>query len=936
MEFNVESSNSNELNLEYSGAISDFHKEEEDLKQVIETNDNFRNSYKKINFHYDTSVFPKGWRDIIQKMIDSKVDKNSLEWALLKNEQIQHLYATILSSHIESRNERLERVKKKENKSDWDIYSERESTPEKFEEFLLSDEWMQVLMNEINRHLDKDGQTYDNYKVTSEILELKLRTARFDKIYREYNLEYLVDWVDEKENKMRKSINTILDNVDDKIWNYLKAWWDKRWKWLLSNIDWLFNGEENWFSLDELQESDFNKDELRWLLKNKIQRYAGRVLKLRKRENIWQYLWNTELDLQLKSYLYIYGKFFYSEEFKKPWYELSNYESTLLEIFEAILHYDGKLEDVKNNKFLEKEKQAENARKEREKARIQEIAKRNKERNERTQSSRRMDMLNFGEVQTKSMDPNSATWPEIAAEANLWEKLSNYNLNIQESDISLQWKKEATFREAWKEFIGSHNDIKSLITQEQMRMLFDINSNTINHSALENFIKNNPLLKEKTPEEVKEIGIELSSFSSTFIKAENKLLEHSSEMKEKVNETVKTYAVWAVIDNIRDTFDSIPKWENPNLEWFKLNEDTPIWIEKTLDKTSGIIIYWTFNGTDVKIRYDLETGNLFMNSFLHRLSPDKISIWTSSSIDYPIWTIKPFNYVLNDYYKLPPRSTKNNAIQNWSQFWRGLWMNRTNHPIHLHNGNEQWNALQSDDLPKSKPAQRPAISTQIPKIDRSDIESRRSEAEELLNSQIDLIGEVIKNKTESQTQKNSAITKFMKTFNVISDSWQFSSWDFNKWSNLYDLIDIMEKTGDPEKGDIQALEYFNNTFMPKIMEYSWLNWWKRNEYQNKNNKKSEKVFNYEWDNKNILCLRDNTKDFNPNQFSWIANFESTQQLWFADLIKKNLIIWNETDWKLDIPKMEQFIKDIETVDKEVDKELDKDADKELEKQLANM
>jgi hypothetical protein len=60
MEFNVESSNRNELNLEYSGAISDFHKEEEDLKQVIETNDNFRNSYKKINFHYDTSVIPNG------------------------------------------------------------------------------------------------------------------------------------------------------------------------------------------------------------------------------------------------------------------------------------------------------------------------------------------------------------------------------------------------------------------------------------------------------------------------------------------------------------------------------------------------------------------------------------------------------------------------------------------------------------------------------------------------------------------------------------------------------------------------------------------------------------------------------------------------------------------------------------------------------------
>jgi len=67
------------------------------------------------------------------------------------------------------------------------------------------------------------------------------------------------------------------------------------------------------------------------------------------------------------------------------------------------------LEDVKNNKFLEKEKQAENARKQREKQRIQEIAKRNRERNERVQSSRKMDMLNIGEVQTKSIDPNSAT-----------------------------------------------------------------------------------------------------------------------------------------------------------------------------------------------------------------------------------------------------------------------------------------------------------------------------------------------------------------------------------------------------------------------------------------------------------------------------------------------------------------------------------------------
>jgi len=76
-----------------------------------------------------------------------------------------------------------------------------------------------------------------------------------------------------------------------------------------------------------------------------------------------------------------------------------------------------------------------------------------------------------------------------------------------------------------------------------MRILFDINSNTINHSALERFIKYNPLLKDITPDKVEEIRIKLSSFSSTFANAENKLLENSSKMKEKVNETVKTYAV---------------------------------------------------------------------------------------------------------------------------------------------------------------------------------------------------------------------------------------------------------------------------------------------------------------------------------------------------------------------------------------------------------
>jgi len=60
MEIKVESSNSNELNSDLNDAISDFHEEEKNLKEIIKNGDNFRNSYRKINFHYDTSVFPNG------------------------------------------------------------------------------------------------------------------------------------------------------------------------------------------------------------------------------------------------------------------------------------------------------------------------------------------------------------------------------------------------------------------------------------------------------------------------------------------------------------------------------------------------------------------------------------------------------------------------------------------------------------------------------------------------------------------------------------------------------------------------------------------------------------------------------------------------------------------------------------------------------------
>jgi hypothetical protein len=90
-----------------------------------------------------------------------------------------------------------------------------------------------------------------------------------------------------------------------------------------------------------------------------------------------------------------------------------------------------------------------------------------------------------------------------------------------------------------------------------MRRLFDINSNTINNIEREKFKEFNPLLKEMSQGEVTIIYNTLLGFPTYFTDAQKKLSSNSFELKEKVKDTVKTHAIGAVIDNVRDTFSII-------------------------------------------------------------------------------------------------------------------------------------------------------------------------------------------------------------------------------------------------------------------------------------------------------------------------------------------------------------------------------------------
>lgn len=509
-------------------------------------------------------------------------------------------------------------------------------------------------------------------------------------------------------------------------------------------------------------------------------------------------------------------------------------------------------------KYLEEQEKMDKRIREENQKRIEQWKKRNKEINSKITGKygEGTDFPKNSESVEKTIDIQSASWADIAKNMWLWKQLSEeYSNKNEQMDSNFN---ERIFWVARSKFIESHSDLKNFITMKTMHKLYDNNSNTI--KGLEDSVRDRLKIIFKNDENnLTKIYNNLSFFPNEINNAKEDLLKYAVSKKNFEDENKNNYAIGAIIDNVRDAFSVASDKEdvddkNWNFNWFKLDEKQPvkkIW--------SDIIISGSFEWSNIKVRYDLDTGKLFMNSFLHKLSMNKFKIWDDSLFDLQIGQIKPFNNILNDYDK-PSQHSEKNA--------KGFV-------------DPSENTLWNDSLPSA------------------------NEINNTLYSQMNLIGDAIKLNSKSQAYKNSAIINFMKTFNVMSDSWRFNSFDFNNWSNLFDVIQILDNSDSPN------LEYFNDVFMPTVMEYSWLKYWEKNIIQDKKNPKSEKIFEYEGDNSNRIYLKDKVANFNPEQFSWIANFDRNNQLWFADLVKQKITSWKEPNWKLDSKKMSDFIKDLE-------------------------
>ena len=507
------------------------------------------------------------------------------------------------------------------------------------------------------------------------------------------------------------------------------------------------------------------------------------------------------------------------------------------------------------------------------------------------------------------MTNDEKTWSQLVAEYINLDDLE-WKADLSGFIESPQAKQQA-FLMIRKKFqnidIQNNTKIKDIITPAIMRSLFNITENSeingINRGAREDFRRNNNSMKWRTEEEINHIYSILQSFPSEYNNSLKLIASRIDKQEWKVDKEIKRAALWSVIDNVKLIFSNIvEKWKwDSKFEWFKFDDSEPV-----KRKWNDIIISGTFGWKDIKIRYDLVSWWLFMNSYIKQfLNPSKFVIWNNSEIDYQIWELDSFDTILRKNYSTPDISLNDNS------YLQNKW--------NIPNKNSNTVNVQNNIGAQPNYSQRQLSAKSAINRDKNEIVSLKQKYSEMLHANIDMISKKIIDNTRGQSTKNSAVMNFMKTFNIIIDDQEDKDLEFNDWSNLFDLLQIIENTGDFKTGDIQSLEYFNNEFMPTIMRYSYLKWWDNNLYVPQKNE--EGTFNDKNRNKYMSLIRENANDFSQNlqKFKpwWTRNYDSDYQLWFAQMIIENLTNdVGKPNWKLDITKMNDFIKHLENDNRE--------------------
>lgn len=850
-----------------------------------------------VNFWWDIYEHNKN-KNLMSKLDSNSEWNSSIEWLLAQNEHVQLLLSEIISDYkkyIWKDKNQLKSLIKNENLH---ITEDQSEMIESMYQYMLDNDSMQWFENFIVHNGISIIKSYlsthiDNWKfkyLSKNEIKVRLKIGRFMDLYKWYREKHVED--SEALSKLETelaAINNVGSYVKNTIDNNIHKCLDKEiWEdWLVDNLeDFLQNVKNNERLQDFIQGK--NKDGIIWLIRNSLKEYS-RLINISEKTPKLVKTGDDVFDMQLRSYLYLYGRITQPDKFtKEKWLTIEKRlnDVELWKILNAILITDWVIKDDWNNKYLESEQ---NLRK----SQIIKDAERRKESRRKINSMQNINQkIEWWPVQekNKTLDIQNASWVEISQSEDLWNQISGFDRKDKQSGTSDLHLRRPVLMETWKSFIIENQGVLSkYLNIDDIVKFFNVWENGVNfnNDEWENFKKKR--ITGNPNGDISELDIiesRLQSFpneyESNLEKAENII----NDKKDQAHETIKNYAIGAVIDNIKDMFQNIIDTNNTwyFMKWFEFNDTESAKIENNCLLLSG-----KFNWEPMNVKYDLNTWKLYMNSFINEdeVSNNIIITW-STEPKFELWELMPFDSVLYEFYKAPTESMNDNVF---SKIMNTSIPNR--------NQNISW-----WDWQESKPSPRPPVH-KMSEIRNKIKEEHKIKFQKMCWTKLDEISWKIKDKVESKSIREPIALKLLKSLGIMPEFGDYTTKNLTWWSDLNRIVQLITT----QKNTVGDINTFSN-YMEKFMNYIWLNRWEDIGYQDKTREKSKIIFNENYRQENISYVRKNSKYFSheygmakaTNQFDGNSNF------WILKIIEDKFTEWEYPNRKLSTQKISEFEK----------------------------
>lgn len=883
-------------------ALHSYSKSYNDIENLLDTN-------------YGWSI-PDEEPDWNSWELDQNMSKKLMQMRALKNNPTFCNFLTNLVNEHSS----LKAIATRERKKDmiqWKIWNKETLSGERGNGDHIEDEWIETIPLLEEYILEHDtNEEYSEFLTSTQCfdkvflpffeehgvanlssLEWYIRRAWNGKLQSDYYAKYKIVSKEDL-SEMDNFWQFIWKSISGAIKNHIKNWWNREWKWLPDALNFVMNEiiknekirKRMWDKAFKLHFDD--------LLKNAI---IGFVWNNVDENDVLKHTENLSYDLELRSYLYLFWKYFYPDDFKSKWWSLSSYESDLEEILTAILYYEWNIDKVRENKYLRAEEARTKEKEIAQKQAREEAFRRNQERNGRMRGwSTGVDTRSLTE-NWGNIDLNNASWSQIAQWREIWKQITQFDKTMDSKvpEADKVFLNMSAFNETVRVSFQKNDLLKSYITTRDLRSFFNVTKDWITFNNDNRYRFKNEWIKEKGIMDAENLDKIENLLKIWFISEYNDSLKNLTiSCRDKmgdVHNVVKDHAIGAVIDNIKDIFDELVRnntsWEY--FEWFKYDKSEPV-------KMNGdeMIISGSFRWKPLNISYDVKTGELKMSEYIHIWEKNSFIIW-SSAPTLKIWNIDSFDKILNSFYNHPSSSLSEWISERFGR-QRPQFEQRK---LDWNNNKLSW---KTDN--ESASTQRPRPSWRR----RESIRQMKDQSDSLRLQQIcwtkiDEIWWKIREELEKHTTENSILSDMLKTFGI---SKKYETVKFVDGSDLHTFTQIIKNS------DQQTLNEFLNN-MPQFMNLLWLKWWEETD-QIKDKEKSDSIWSIPEDNDgwseefNIVhYLQRHSTNFNQEKKAVSsAQFGSPSNFWILEVFNKKFSSEDNTNWKLNSLKIREFMSQI--------------------------